>query len=111
MGDILSSLEHSSFVEFVRLFRPEEGRMGVTVTFMAILELVREGLIDIVQAEPYAPLHVRAATQARKLRVVADNEDPGAGGGPAVDGPATDEPMTDEPVIVEPTIDEEGGTD
>ena len=74
MGDILSSLERESFVEFVRLFRPEEGRMGVTVTFMAILELVREGLIDIVQAEPYAPQHVRAATQARRLRVVSDND-------------------------------------
>src|SRR6476661_8349371 len=36
MGDILSSLEQSSFVEFIRLFRPTEGRMGVTVTFMAI---------------------------------------------------------------------------
>ena len=83
MGDILSSLERESFVEFVRLFRPEEGRMGVTVTFMALLELVREGLIDIVQSEPYAPLHVRAATPARRLRVVADNqeprEDPGEG--------------------------------
>jgi segregation and condensation protein A len=80
MGDILSSLERSSFVEFVRLFRPEEGRMGVTVTFMAILELVREGLIDIVQAEPYAPLHVRGATPARRLRVVADNDEPSAAG-------------------------------
>jgi segregation and condensation protein A len=73
MGDILSTLEQSSFLEFVRLFRPEEGRMGVTVTFIAILELVREGLIDIVQAEPYAPIHVRAAGPNRKLRVVADN--------------------------------------
>ncbi|MDE2263686.1 MAG: segregation/condensation protein A, partial [Gammaproteobacteria bacterium] len=73
MGDILSSLERASFVEFVRLFRPEEGRMGVTVTFMAILELVREGLIDIVQSEPYAPLHVRAATPGRRLRVVGDS--------------------------------------
>jgi segregation and condensation protein A len=74
MGDILSSLEQSSFVEFVRLFRPEEGRMGVTVTFVAILELVREGLIDIVQAEPFAPLHVRASGPSRTLRVVADND-------------------------------------
>jgi segregation and condensation protein A len=80
MGDILSTLEHSSFVEFVRLFRPEEGRMGITVTFVAILELVREGLIDIVQAEPFAPLHVRAAGSNRMLRVVADNDAPGAGG-------------------------------
>jgi segregation and condensation protein A len=74
MGDILSSLEQSSFLDFVRLFRPEEGRMGVTVTFVAILELVREGLIDIVQAEPYAPLHVRAAGPNRTLRVVAGND-------------------------------------
>jgi hypothetical protein len=40
---------------------------------MAILELVREGLIDIVQQEPFAPLHVRSAAAARRLRVVADN--------------------------------------
>ncbi len=39
--------------------------MGVTVTFVAILELMREGLIDIVQAEAYAPLHVRARAQRR----------------------------------------------
>jgi len=43
------------------------------VTFVAILELVREGLIDIVQAEPFMPLHVRAAGAARSLRLVADN--------------------------------------
>jgi segregation and condensation protein A len=74
MGDILTSLEQASFVEFVRLFRPNEGRMGVTVTFMAILELVREGLIDIVQAEPFAPLHVRSSGPGRNLRVVSDND-------------------------------------
>ncbi len=76
MGDILSTLEHSSFVEFVRLFRPEEGRMGVTVTFVAILELVRESLIEIVQAEPFAPLHGRGASGNRMLRVVSENEAP-----------------------------------
>jgi segregation and condensation protein A len=48
--------------------------MGVTVTFMAILELVREGLIDIVQAEPFAPLHVRASGPGRTLHVVSDND-------------------------------------
>ena len=74
MGDILTSLEQASFVEFIRLFRPSEGRMGVTVTFMAILELVREGLIEIVQAEPFAPLHVRASGSGRTLRVVSDND-------------------------------------
>jgi segregation and condensation protein A len=74
MGDILSRLESSSFVEFIDLFRPQEGRMGVTVTFVAILELMREGLIDIVQAEPFAPLHVRAAQPNRNLRLVGDDE-------------------------------------
>jgi segregation and condensation protein A len=76
MSHILTSLEHSSFVEFVRLFRPEEGRMGVTVTFIAILELMREGLVEIVQAEPFAPIHLRAAPDKRNLRLVANNETP-----------------------------------
>src|SRR3954468_14333316 len=74
MSDILASLEQASFVEFVRLFKPEEGRMGVTVTFVAILELVREGLIDIVQTEAYAPLHVRGVQGTRGLRLAVDND-------------------------------------
>ncbi len=77
MSDILAALGRSSFVDFVRLFRAEEGRMGVAVTFVAILELMREGLIEIVQTEPYAPLHVRAGEGSRNLRVV-DNGVPQA---------------------------------
>ncbi|MEO7773128.1 MAG: ScpA family protein [Steroidobacteraceae bacterium] len=73
MSDILAALEQSSFVDFVALFRPHEGKMGIAITFVAVLELVREGLIDIVQTEPYAPLHVRAADPANRLRLVADN--------------------------------------
>jgi segregation and condensation protein A len=61
MSDVLSILEGVGLVEFIRLFRPEEGRLGVTVTFVAILELLREQLVEIVQAEPYQPLHVRRA--------------------------------------------------
>ena len=74
MSDVLTQLAQASFVEFIRLFRLEEGRMGVTVTFMALLELVREGLIEIVQAVPFAPLHVRAAGASRKLHVVGGND-------------------------------------
>jgi segregation and condensation protein A len=59
MADILDRLQSQDFADFAALFRVEEGRMGVTVTFVAVLELVREGLLEIVQAEPYAPLHVR----------------------------------------------------
>ncbi len=73
MSDILAALGSEGFMPFMQLFRAEEGRMGITVTFVAILELMREGLIDIVQAEAYAPLHVRAATPGRTLHVVADN--------------------------------------
>ncbi|MET0291981.1 MAG: ScpA family protein [Steroidobacteraceae bacterium] len=64
MTDILSGLTRDTFVDFIQLFRPEEGRMGVAVTFIAVLELVREGLIELVQTEPYAPLHVRAGKPA-----------------------------------------------
>ena len=64
MTDILAGISRDTFVDFIQLFRPEEGRMGVAVTFIAILELVREGLIEIVQNEPYAPLHVRAGKPA-----------------------------------------------
>ena len=62
MSEVLGAMRSQAFVEFVTLFRAEEGRMGVTVTFIAILELLREGLVEIVQSEPYAPIHVRAGT-------------------------------------------------
>ena len=83
MSDILARLGHSGFLPFMPLFRPEEGRMGVTVTFVAILELMREGLIDIVQTEPYAPLHVRAA--GPQLHLVGGEAD--ETNGPATPGP------------------------
>jgi segregation and condensation protein A len=77
MSDVLGALASQAFVEFTHLFRPAEGRMGVTVTFSAILELLREGLIEIVQAEPYAPIHVRAGAP-RHITLVVDNERPEA---------------------------------
>jgi len=78
MSDVLSALGTQSFVEFAQLFRAEEGRMGVTVTFSAILELLREGLIEIVQAEQFAPIHVRAGSP-RHVTLVVDNDRPEAG--------------------------------
>ena len=61
MSAILVTLQSERYVDFQRLFDPLEGRMGVTVTFLAILELVKESLIDIVQAEAFGPIHVRAS--------------------------------------------------
>jgi segregation and condensation protein A len=70
MSDILAALEAGAFVEFTRLFRSEEGRAGVTVAFVAVLELLREGLIELTQTEPYALLHVRSAGPRRTLTLV-----------------------------------------
>ncbi|MBZ9540279.1 segregation/condensation protein A [Modicisalibacter tunisiensis] len=57
---IMAALDHERFVAFESLFTLEEGRAGVVVTFMAILELAKEALIEIVQNAPLSPIHVRA---------------------------------------------------
>ena len=53
--------EASDFVPFVDLFTVEEGRRGVVVSFLALMELIREGMLDFVQSESYAPIYIRAA--------------------------------------------------
>jgi segregation and condensation protein A len=61
MSNVLATVNASAdFVPFGALFRVEEGRMGVVVTFLAILELLRERLLDFVQSEAFAPIYVRA---------------------------------------------------
>ncbi len=60
MSTILAMLNDDQFVTFQSLFTPEEGRLGVVVSFLATLELVKEQLIDVVQAEVLGPIHVRA---------------------------------------------------
>jgi segregation and condensation protein A len=61
MSAILISLEGERYADFTGLFDPAEGKSGVTVTFLAILELLKESMIDVVQNELYGPIHVRAA--------------------------------------------------
>jgi segregation and condensation protein A len=61
MSNILVTLQSERYVDFQRLFDAREGRMGVTVTFLAILELIKETLIEVVQTEPFGPIHIRAA--------------------------------------------------
>lgn len=60
MGEHLERLSHGRFVSFIELFRAEEGRLGVVVSFLAMLELAKEMLIEIVQEAPLAPIFVRA---------------------------------------------------
>jgi segregation and condensation protein A len=59
MSEVLEKLKGGAFVPFGELFAAHEGKLGVVVTFMAILELVKESLIELVQNEPFAPIHVR----------------------------------------------------
>jgi segregation and condensation protein A len=61
MTDILKILRTQKNVMFEQLFKPEEGRLGVVVTFISLLELFRDDLLIIVQNEAFAPIHIRAA--------------------------------------------------
>ena len=56
---ILSSLQAQKVVSFEKMFNVEEGRLGVVVTFMAILELLRQNLLDIVQTEIYGSIYLK----------------------------------------------------
>jgi len=60
MSRIMTTLRERPHTEFNTLFTPEEGRMGVVVTLLALLELLKEHLVDLIQNEPYAQIYVRS---------------------------------------------------
>ncbi len=84
MTSILSMVTTDGFTDLSSLFSLEEGRRGVVVTFMAILELLKGAMIDLVQAEAFAPIYVKAASEAEI------HSDPGPDFGPDID-PAIDD--------------------
>ena len=59
MSMIMSALSRNPYIEFPQLFTPAEGRLGVVVSFLALMELTRERLVDIVQNEPMGQIYVR----------------------------------------------------
>lgn len=61
MSRVLGKVKAEQFTDFGDLFTVEEGRSGVVVTFLAILELLKQHLIEMVQTELYGPIHVKAA--------------------------------------------------
>jgi segregation and condensation protein A len=76
MSDVLEALgrlESGRYTEFSALFDPAEGRLGIVVTFLALLELIRESLVEVVQSEPFSPIHLKA----RAGKAHADAERPG----------------------------------
>jgi segregation and condensation protein A len=63
MSEVLDRLSGQQFVPFVALFSSREGRLGVVVTFLAVMELIKESLVEIVQTESFGPIHVKARAE------------------------------------------------
>jgi len=64
MSNVLAFVSAAGdFVSFQQLFTRAEGRRGLIVTFLALMELVRAGLINLVQDEPFAPIYLRARSE------------------------------------------------
>lgn len=59
MGDILEQLSNKDYIELKQLWTPKEGRLGYIVTFLAVLEMVKEKLVECVQTQLWAPIHVK----------------------------------------------------
>ena len=59
MTEILERMRNETFIEFSTLFKVEEGSMGVVVTFLAVLELLKDSSIEIVQSEEFGPIHIK----------------------------------------------------
>ena len=60
MSRVLRSLQGQRFLEFTQLFNPLRGVADLVVTFLAILELARESLVQVTQHGSFAPIYVRA---------------------------------------------------
>ena len=58
---ILRKLRGRGFAEFGELFEPARGVAVLIVNFLAVLELTREGMLEVTQSEPYAPIYVKFA--------------------------------------------------
>ncbi len=63
MSEVLEKLSGQQFVPFVALFSAREGRLGVVVTFLAVMELIKESLVEIVQTDSFGPIHVKARAE------------------------------------------------
>ncbi|WP_319024627.1 segregation and condensation protein A [Microbulbifer hainanensis] len=108
MTQVLDKIRHRQFVPFVSLFRVEEGRLGVVVTFLAVMELVKESLVELVQNESFGPIHVRAAGQEEPESSTEWEDSEGemdaaaeAGTVPVPDGEIAEETVSGSPAIAD----------
>ena len=67
MSTVLAKISPDRFIDFSDLFVPEEGRQGVVVTFLAVLELIKESLVELIQTGPFAPIHVKARAASEEV--------------------------------------------
>ena len=72
MSRVLEAVQSNEFVEFTTLFDFTEGRMGVVVTFLAILELIKEKLLELVQSEPFAQIHIKTKSSVLESELDED---------------------------------------
>jgi len=79
MTQVLDKLKGGSFTTFRSLFEPKEGKLGVVVTFLAILELVKESLIDIVQQDTFGTIHVKTRDAISPHRLAREGDDDTSG--------------------------------
>ncbi|CAK0742465.1 Segregation and condensation protein A [Gammaproteobacteria bacterium] len=91
MSRVLAALEQGKFVAFTALFTYEEGRRGVVVTLLAILELIREHLLEVVQTEVFSPIYVRVVAGE-----VGEFQE-----APPVDHPISGEDENEDPALVD----------
>ncbi len=75
MSSVLARLSGERFANFFELFDLAEGRPGVVVTFLAIMELTKEQLVELVQTEPFGPIHVRARGECSKAANIEAEDD------------------------------------
>lgn len=63
MSEILTKVKPDEFTEFMDLFDINEGRQGIVVTFIAVLELLKQGIVNVVQNQSYSLIHLKAVTE------------------------------------------------
>ena len=74
MSLILEKLNADTFTDFGELFTIEEGKSGVVVSLLAILELIKQSLIEIIQTEMFGPIHVKVLTAVNRVQELNDEE-------------------------------------
>ncbi|MBK1693732.1 segregation/condensation protein A [Chromatium weissei] len=73
MAEVLNHLSDGMTHHFNALFDPREGRAGVVVTFLALLELLKSNLLELLQSQPFAPIQVQLRTASPSIQITVDD--------------------------------------